>query len=102
MALFTPLTGSRLRIVAVGFHGLRALLEELAPVYSPLAEIIILDKAYSQAVERIGAMRQSGGVDAVVSSGTNGRSEENTSELQSLMRITYAVFCLTKKINIDK
>src|SRR3546814_8112323 len=31
-----------------------------------------------------------------------GRSEEHTSELQSLMRISYAVFCLTKKklINI--
>src|SRR3546814_10556067 len=27
-----------------------------------------------------------------------GRSEEHTSELQSLMRISYAVFCLTKKI----
>src|SRR3546814_8285326 len=27
------------------------------------------------------------------------RSEENTSELQSLMRISYAVFCLKKKHN---
>src|SRR3546814_4686060 len=27
----------------------------------------------------------------------NGRSEEHTSELQSLMRISYAVFCLKKK-----
>src|SRR3546814_2267446 len=27
-----------------------------------------------------------------------GRSEEHTSELQSLMRISYAVFCLEKKI----
>src|SRR3546814_7448766 len=27
---------------------------------------------------------------------TNMRSEEHTSELQSLMRISYAVFCLTK------
>src|SRR3546814_6700749 len=27
------------------------------------------------------------------------RSEEHTSELQSLMRITYAVLCLKKKIN---
>src|SRR3546814_6464345 len=27
-----------------------------------------------------------------------GRSEEHTSELQSLMRISYAVFCLKKKI----
>src|SRR3546814_3674882 len=29
------------------------------------------------------------------------RSEEHTSELQSLMRISYAVFCLTKKINFN-
>src|SRR3546814_4704670 len=36
-----------------------------------------------------------------------GRSEEHTSELQSLMRISYAVFCLKKKndlpqTNVDK
>src|SRR3546814_5451440 len=30
---------------------------------------------------------------------TKGRSEEHTSELQSLMRISYAVFCLKKKTN---
>src|SRR3546814_7321619 len=29
-------------------------------------------------------------------------SEEHTSELQSLMRISYAVFCLNKKINTNK
>src|SRR3546814_1587545 len=29
------------------------------------------------------------------------RSEEHTSELQSLMRISYAVFCLKKKKNIN-
>src|SRR3546814_3386500 len=29
------------------------------------------------------------------------RSEEHTSELQSLMRISYAVFCLKKKKHID-
>src|SRR3546814_10484258 len=28
---------------------------------------------------------------------SDGRSEEHTSELQSLMRISYAVFCLKKK-----
>src|SRR3546814_18250399 len=28
---------------------------------------------------------------------SSGRSEEHTSELQSLMRISYAVFCLKKK-----
>src|SRR3546814_4237282 len=31
----------------------------------------------------------------------NPRSEEQTSELQSLMRISYAVFCLTKKHQIQ-
>src|SRR3546814_1230310 len=30
------------------------------------------------------------------------RSEEHTSELQSLMRISYAVFCLKKKTKKDK
>src|SRR3546814_7591854 len=30
-------------------------------------------------------------------SSPSGRSEEHTSELQSLMRISYAVFCLKKK-----
>src|SRR3546814_2586632 len=30
------------------------------------------------------------------------RSEEHTSELQSLMRISYAVFCLKKKNNIKQ
>src|SRR3546814_9401242 len=31
--------------------------------------------------------------------GRERRSEEHTSELQSLMRISYAVFCLKKKTN---
>src|SRR3546814_2700941 len=30
------------------------------------------------------------------------RSEEHTSELQSLMRISYAVFCLKKKKTVEK
>src|SRR3546814_9172428 len=33
--------------------------------------------------------------------GESRRSEEHTSELQSLMRISYAVFCLKKKTNHD-
>src|SRR3546814_5723981 len=33
------------------------------------------------------------------SAGVGFRSEEHTSELQSLMRISYAVFCLKKKNN---
>src|SRR3546814_4860294 len=34
--------------------------------------------------------------------GVGERSEEHTSELQSLMRISYAVFCLKKKRNIER
>src|SRR3546814_9974315 len=37
--------------------------------------------------------RQTGQLDVLC----NNRSEEHTSELQSLMRISYAVFCLKKK-----
>src|SRR3546814_2176849 len=35
--------------------------------------------------------------DVLVQQDGQGRSEEHTSELQSLMRISYAVFCLKKK-----
>src|SRR3546814_9507718 len=40
-----------------------------------------------------------GRIGQIVDVGTTsgGRSEEHTSELQSLMRISYAVFCLKKK-----
>src|SRR3546814_8361504 len=34
---------------------------------------------------------------AIFSPASGSRSEEHTSELQSLMRISYAVFCLKKK-----
>src|SRR3546814_5232191 len=36
-------------------------------------------------------------VNAIVWRSSGARSEEHTSELQSLMRISYAVFCLKKK-----
>src|SRR3546814_4904846 len=59
-------------------------------------------------IDRIGAGHAAlfigvGGDDAGVDGKTLGldqaRSEEHTSELQSLMRISYAVFCLKKKKN---
>src|SRR3546814_4983350 len=36
-------------------------------------------------------------IDHAAGRADSGRSEEHTSELQSLMRISYAVFCLKKK-----
>src|SRR3546814_1416958 len=47
------------------------------------------DAAYADAGARI--------VDRATAWGSAVRSEEHTSELQSLMRISYAVFCLKKK-----
>src|SRR3546814_2912720 len=40
---------------------------------------------------------QAGAKRGRMASGVGARSEEHTSELQSLMRISYAVFCLKKK-----
>src|SRR3546814_6634875 len=44
---------------------------------------------------KFNSTRLEGGIDIPL-----GRSEEHKSELQSLMRISYAVFCLKKKIKI--
>src|SRR3546814_8565205 len=53
-------------------------------------------------VERIVDRQGEGGSDIAIlaSSVVDLRSEEHTSELQSLMRISYAVFCLTKTTKI--
>src|SRR3546814_3171900 len=57
-------------------------------------------------VKRLGAPEEIGSIVAWLASDESGfatgadlRSEEHTSELQSLMRISYAVFLLKKKIN---
>src|SRR3546814_8770186 len=41
------------------------------------------------------------GITAVLHTWGSARSEEHTSELQSLMRISYAVFCLKKKTELS-
>src|SRR3546814_7569769 len=55
--------------------------------------------------ERLSALYTKRDADAVVwrqYEDAAARSEEHTSELQSLMRISYAVFCLTKKKEQNK
>src|SRR3546814_4459571 len=42
-------------------------------------------------------LREKGSAYALETAAKRARSEEHTSELQSLMRISYAVFCLKKK-----
>src|SRR3546814_4664589 len=43
------------------------------------------------------AWRMQSSIERVARAGGTSRSEEHTSELQSLMRISYAVFCLKKQ-----
>src|SRR3546814_15315611 len=68
--------------IGVGDHQLRDLLAGFGVLIQPETERVMHDTLH----ERGGLAR------------TQARSEEHTSELQSLMRISYAVFCLKKKI----
>src|SRR3546814_3853334 len=89
------------RLVATG-HGIRSLSVNMSPI----------SRATSHGAQRVGGFRTekdrtsktsgrispiSGASSTVCPVGRNRRSEEHTSELQSLMRISYAVFCLKKK-----
>src|SRR3546814_20056847 len=53
--------------------------------------IVVMDRCPKVEIPRLGLLRKLPASDHLV------RSEEHTSELQSLMRISYAVFCLKKK-----
>src|SRR3546814_10248316 len=59
-------------------------------VYAPL-ETPLLRQSRSLGFEAVD------GLQMLVAQAAGARSEEHTSELQSLMRISYAVFCLKKK-----
>src|SRR3546814_2789864 len=52
---------------------------------------------YARIVEEYALLRRLIGVAGEIAELGYSRSEEHTSELQSLMRISYAVFCLKKK-----
>src|SRR3546814_1729931 len=57
-------------------------------------------QATGQIAEQIRSI-QAAAREAIAAMSTIRRSEEHTSELQSLMRISYAVFCLKKKTTIQ-
>src|SRR3546814_1243109 len=66
-------------------------------VYLPIAPRAESLSALHDGFARIaGGLRKRAGV-KVIEQNSGDRSEEHTSELQSLMRISYAVFCLKKK-----
>src|SRR3546814_9710420 len=66
-------------------------IETSAPC-APLGTSALIAVSAARCIDRSSVVHTSSG--ALVSSI---RSEEHTSELQSLMRISYAVFCLKKK-----
>src|SRR3546814_3757411 len=72
----------------------------IGAVLLPLYYKMNLTSIYSYLQSRFGAWSQKTGAFFFLLSRTLGaRSEAHTSELQSLMRISYAVFCLKKKNN---
>src|SRR3546814_9498267 len=54
---------------------------------------------FEAAIRSFAATADGSAVTFMLMGWTTARSEEHTSELQSLMRISYAVFCLKKKNN---
>src|SRR3546814_4674259 len=56
-----------------------------------------LERAAERMAGRSGHGLPAAALDRAIAAAGSGRSEEHTSELQSLMRISYAVFCLKKK-----
>src|SRR3546814_6756208 len=82
-------------IIPTSFFGTTAW---AAPVLGLIGSACIMGLGLAYLGWRRRAMRAAGeGYGAPASPA--GRSEEHTSELQSLMRISYAVFCLKKKKN---
>src|SRR3546814_9797249 len=73
--------------------------DSIAPLASPrIASWTTSVTAPASAAQHCGRVGEGRVVDDVVPV-LDLRSEEHTSELQSLMRISYAVFCLKKKTN---
>src|SRR3546814_6586787 len=62
-------------------------------------ELVEIDEIGEDEVAVVGRVHgvQRSGHEGGIAIGLHHRSEEHTSELQSLMRISYAVFCLKKK-----
>src|SRR3546814_7406466 len=99
-----------LRSMFAGVSGLRSHQTMVDVVGNNIANVnttgyksssVVFQDLLSQVLNGAGAPdAMNGGTNpAAVGLGVKVRSEEHTSELQSLMRISYAVFCLKKKKN---
>src|SRR3546814_4756590 len=88
----------------VGADGVTRDPAALAPFHSGVALPlgIIAPRDTEQLAKVLAVASEAGAALQPVCRAVAGRSEEHTSELQSLMRISYAVFCLKKKNNLNK
>src|SRR3546814_5007663 len=72
-------------------------LEQFAAILGEILDQRVADIEIVAAEQRVAGHRIFGMAVVIHLHGQARRSEEHTSELQSLMRISYAVFCLKKK-----
>src|SRR3546814_4791874 len=87
--------GRLVRGVVIALQHVRAANHDFAPlVDTAIASALHIDDPHLPFVQRHAA---AAGALLIAVGQAAGRSEEHTSELQSLMRISYAVFCLKKK-----
>src|SRR3546814_8984451 len=75
--------------------------EGISPRHNPEFTTMELYQAYADYEDMMDIAERTIAQAAIIATGSTRRSEEHTSELQSLMRISYAVFCLNKKTNIQ-
>src|SRR3546814_7455622 len=93
---------SEYEIAARMARGQGGLIDRLSQGISSIADrfdVIVLDPPPALGAISLSVLRAA---NALVVPVPPTRSEEHTSELQSLMRISYAVFCLKKKIQRKK
>src|SRR3546814_5535933 len=88
-----------LAILALVYLLLRVRLESLLQRrLDPQAHAVARDFGVAGTAPMIETMARSGkAIEQMIDTEGESRSEEHTSEFQSLMRISYAVFCLKKK-----
>src|SRR3546814_6141146 len=90
----------RLTVLPLCAKILEAISQGLAGWFDGAALRVDLDRVPALAEDRMALWREVSGADWLTADEKKtrlGRSEEHTSELQSLMRNSYAVFCLKKK-----